>query len=227
MKILNILNMRWLLVAALLFSFESYAQLKDYKLNANGDTLNRVDMSGKKQGIWVNRFETLRGEPGYEEEGIYKDDRKEGEWRLYSLKGDLVGIENYRWGMKDGLCQYFTKHGELKLEQSWKALNPDKPYDTLEVEDVDKLDSYRTVIVKNEGASLQHGTWKYYDPASGTIIRTETFTLGKKENEQQEPLVTAPAAKKKVEKPKEVLEFEKKNAGKKKVRYKDGSTGGY
>jgi antitoxin component YwqK of YwqJK toxin-antitoxin module len=227
MKILNILNMRWILIAALLFSTEAYAQLKDYKLNANGDTLNRVDMNGMKQGIWVNRFETLRGEPGYEEEGIYKNDRKEGEWKLFSLMGDLVGIENYRWGLKDGICQYFTVHGELRLEQRWIALNPDKQYDTLVVEDIDKLDSYNTVIVKNEGASLKHGTWKYYDPVSGMIVRTETYTLGKQEKDQQEPLVTAPSEKKKVEKPKEVLEFEKKNSGKKKVKYKDGSTGGY
>jgi hypothetical protein len=43
----------------------------------------------------------------------------------------------------------------------------------------------------------------------------------------EEEAKKAPVAEKKaVAKPKEVLEFEKKNSGKKRVRYKDGSTGG-
>ena len=141
--------------------------------------------------------------------------------------GDLVGIENYRWGLKDGTCRYFASNGALRLEQGWKALNPDKQYDTLQVEDLDKLDSYRTVIVKNEGAALKHGPWRYYDANSGTIIRTENYTLGKLESGDEDIVVEQPKEKKAVAKPKEVLDFEKKNTGKKKVRVRDGSTGGY
>src|SRR5688572_4640697 len=97
--------------------------------------------------------------------------------------GDLIGIEYYRWGLKDGIAQYFNINGQLRMEQGWKALNPDKVYDTIQVEDVDKLNSYREVIVKNEGASLKHGAWKYYDENSGSVIRSETFMLGKLEND--------------------------------------------
>jgi hypothetical protein len=136
-----------------------------------------------------------------------------------------VGKENYHWGFKDGICQYYSKHGELVLEQSWKALNPEKVYDTILVEDLDRLDVYHKVVVKNEGASLKHGTWKYYDSQSGTLVRTENFTLGKAD--KNAGAVTArPTEKKTIAKPKEVLEFEKKNAGKKKVKVQDGSTGG-
>ncbi len=85
--------------------------------------------------------------------------------------GDLVGIEHYRWGYKDGVAQYFLINGNLRAEESWKALNPDKVYDTIQVEDVDKLNSYREVVVKNEGASLKHGVWKYYDPHSGAVVK--------------------------------------------------------
>jgi hypothetical protein len=215
--------MRLLLAFLLLGSFSSFAQWKDYKVNSNGDTLNRIDMQGKKQGYWVNRVESLRGEPGYEEEGTYVNDRKEGEWKLFNLMGDMVGKENYKWGFKDGICQYFSMHGDLVTEQSWKALNPDKEYDTILVEDLDKLDSYRKVIVKNEGASLKHGSWKYFNPQTGAVIRTENFELGKS---RSEPAVAAQPQKKAIDKPKEVLEFEKKNAGKKKVKVRDGSTGG-
>jgi antitoxin component YwqK of YwqJK toxin-antitoxin module len=223
----NLLKMRWISFLILLFSLSGFAQeryqWKEYKLTPRGDTIDRVDHLGRKQGPWVHRLETVRGEPGYEEEGWYENDRKEGAWRLYALSGDLVGTENYKWGLKDGICRYFTKHGELKLEQSWKALNPDKLYDTIQVEDIDKLDTYKEVIVKNEGAALKHGIWKYYGE-DGIVLRSELYTLGKLEEEAK--TTVANAEKKPVAKPKEVLEFEKKNSGKKKVRYRDGSTGG-
>lgn len=208
---------------ALLLSLSGFSQWKDYRLINDGkDTVNRLDMNDRKQGEWIVRVESLRGEPGFEEEGVFVNNRKEGEWRVFNLMGDLIGIEQYRWGLKDGLSQYFNINGQLRLEQSWKALNPDKPYDTIQVEDVDKLNAYREVIVKNEGASLKHGTWKYYDTDAGSVIKTETYTLGKLEVDET-TANAEPAEPKKVAKPKEVLEFEKQKKGKK-IRYQDGST---
>ena len=48
--------------------------------------------------------------------------------------------------------------------------------------------------------------------------------LGVLEGKKKDAVATT-ADKKKVEKPQEVLDWEKKNAGKKKVRVRDGSTG--
>lgn len=204
-------------------SLSSFAQWKDYRLINDGkDTINRIDQEGKKQREWLVRVESLRGEPGFEEEGIFLNDRKEGEWRIFNLMGDLIGIENYRWGFKDGLAQYFTVNGSVRMEQSWKALNPDKLYDTIQVEDLDKLDSYHEVIVKNEGASLKHGEWKIYDPETGALQKSETYVLGKLQNSGAATAATSPEPKK-AAKPKEVLEFEKTKK-KKKIRYQDGST---
>lgn len=217
--------MRWISFLLILFSTSGYAQTfpwKEYKLTPKGDTINRLDNWDRKQGPWVHRVDKVRGEPGYEEEGWYVHNRKDGEWRLYSLAGDLVGTENYKWGLKDGICRYFTVQGELKLEQSWKALNPDKPYDTVVVEDPNKLDSYDSVVVKNEGAAIKHGIWKYYGEG-GVVMRSELYTLGKLEEEAKNTV--ANTEKKPVAKPKEVIEFEKKNSGRKKVKYRDGSTG--
>lgn len=212
------------LLTLVLSSLNTFAQWKDYRLINDGkDTINRIDMQDRRQGEWVVRVESLRGEPGFEEEGVFVNNRKEGEWRVFNLMGDLIGIEQYRWGLKDGLAQYFNINGQLRLEQGWKALNPDKAYDTIQVEDVDKLNSYRQVIVKNEGASLKHGTWKYYDTEGGGIIKVETYTLGKLE-EDNSTAAAEPETPKKVEKPKEVVEFEKQRKGKKKIRYQDGST---
>lgn len=219
--------MRTLIFAAMLFiSCASEAQAPgSYIIGVKGDTLNHIDMKGQKQGKWINRVDDLRGEPGYEEEGEYKDNRKEGSWRVYSLQGDLTGAEYYRWGNKDGVCQYFNPSGALIREESWRALNPDKLYDTLEIEDIDHLDTYKTVIVKNEGAAIRHGQWKYYDPSSGFVDRTETYTMGKLETPKGNKLQSDSAqSARKLVKPKEVQDFEKKNSGKKKVKVITGET---
>lgn len=213
-------------IILLFFSTQLFGQYKNYIIGIKGDTLNIVDQKGQRQGKWVNHYNEVRGEPGYEEEGVYIDNRKEGVWRLYSLMGDLMAVENFRWGNKDGLFQYFSKSGQLLREESWKALNPDKLYDTLDVEDVDHPGNYKRVIVKNEGAGIKNGTWKYYDPFTGMITKTEVFTLGKLETGNKTTVASADSSavpKTKV-KPKEVLEFEQKNAGKKKIRVRDGNT---
>lgn len=202
---------------------KGYAQWKDFTISPKGDTLNCTDMQDKKQGRWVNHFDEVRGEPGYEEEGMYKNGRKEGTWRLYYLQGDLSGVEFYKWGNKDGVCQYFGINGSLLREESWRALNPDKSYDTLTVEDIDHLNKYKTVIVKNDGVAIKDGSWKFYDPATGMITRTEIYTLGKKEATKTAQTTADANAGKTAAKPKEVLDFEKKT-GKKKVKVQNGST---
>ena len=116
-------------------------------------------------------------------------------------------------------------------EESWRAFNPDKAYDTIDVEDVMHPDQYKKVVIKNEGSSLKHGTWKYYDPSAGFITKTEFWVLGKLEqNDSKAPLTAKKNSSDRTTaakvKPKEVLDFEKKNSGKKKIKVRDGSTGG-
>ena len=224
--------MRWIFIIGCLLSLSGYSQLKDYTISPKGDTLNGVDQQGKKQGKWVNRYEQLRGEPGFEEEGVYKNDRKEGTWRKYSLQGDLFGLENYRWGFKDGISQYFNLNGELVKEESWRAFDPEKKYDTIDVEDPNHPDQFNKVIIKNEGSSLKNGTFRYYDPGSGTVVKTEFWRLGQLQDGNNPAAGAAATARKGSDstaaaptKPKEVLDFEKKNAGKKKIKVRDGSTG--
>jgi hypothetical protein len=213
----------FLLTLFSLCAVQGYSQWKDYAIGPKGDTLNCLDNKDRKQGKWVNHFDEVRGEPGYEEEGVYKNSRKEGPWRLYNLMGDLIGLEVYKWGNKDGVCQYFNNSGMLLKEEGWRALNPDKQYDTLQVEDIDHLNQYKTVIVKNEGVAIKDGAWKFYDPITGMIVRTETYTIGKLEAPKSSATASSAAGASKANvKPKEVLDFEKKT-GKKKVKVQDGS----
>jgi len=216
--------MRLVFFLLIFSSLKGYSQWKSYRIGVKGDTLNCVDKNNLKQGKWVNHFDEIRGEPGFEEEGEYKDNRKEGVWRVYSLQGDLTGLENYKWGNKDSINQYFSPTGALIREEGWRALNPDKLYDTLEIEDVDHLDHYKTVIVKNEGVAVKQGQWKFYDPITGMITKTETYTVGKLELPKPgNSTLAANDSTKSAGKPKEVLDYEKKNAGKKKIKVKDGS----
>jgi hypothetical protein len=245
--------MRYLFIAALLISLNSQAQWKTYIIGKRHDTLNRVDLKGLKQGPWVDHVASLRGEDGYDEQGIYIDDKKEGQWKRFSNEGDLLAVENYYQGMKSGKCQYFLYTGELLREESWRAIDPKHPYDTVKVLDVnDASKILRYEIVKIEPKSYKHGTWTYYNTETGAIESTEQWVMNKikedvavNDNSGSEddlaPIdVTKGSSnksktntnaaqtdeKKQVAKPKEVTEFEKKNSGKKKIKVRDGATGG-
>ena len=213
-----------ILITLHFFSMNANAQYKTYKISAKGDTLNAIDNKNLKQEKWVIHVDPLRGEPGYEEEGIFMDDKKEGPWRRYTLTGDFLAVENYKFGGKDGLSQYFSALGDLLRVENWRAYNPDAPYDTIAIYGMDNNQIISYKIVKAEQYSVKNGEWTYYDPSTGRIIKTENYDRGHllqapKNNEIviEEPL-------KKI-KPKEVLEYEKKNSGKKKIRVRDGRTG--
>ena len=221
--------MKWLFILFLFPSFAVTAQWKSYRLTSNNDTINCIDKNDLRQGKWSIKIEGLRGEPGRDEEGIYKDGKKEGLWRVYTSMGDLYALENYRWGNKDGKSQYFNISGIVR-EESWKAVNPANPYDTIDVYDpVDPTKMYRQVV-KIEGSSVKHGQWNYYD--NGLITKTENYFLDKRQEvgidrssaandavDNTEKAAKAPVK----TKPKEVMEFEKK-VGKKKVKVIDGTT---
>src|SRR3954452_3664142 len=123
------------LIVALAAMHFSFAQCKTYIIGVKGDTLNCTDYAGMKQGKWVVKTPALRGEPGYDEEGVFKNDKKEGFWRRYSDQGDILAIEGYKYGYKDGVSQYFSLQGIIR-EESWRAINPAHPYDTIRVYDL-------------------------------------------------------------------------------------------
>ena len=230
--------MRIVFILFILISTRGYGQWKDYIIGIKGDTLNRVDMQGRKQGPWVISVPELRGERGYEEEGYFENDKKTGTWKVYSLMGDKMAVENYRWGNKDGRCQYYTVGGVIEHEESWKAVNPENPWDTVDVTDPDNPSRViKTVIVKLEGFSLKHGLWTYFDPLYGTVKKEEKYFLDKpgdgNPTNDLKPIDVSTGYKPTIDsvgnkitkKTPEMLEYEKKNAGKKSIKVRDGKTG--
>jgi antitoxin component YwqK of YwqJK toxin-antitoxin module len=192
------------------------------------DTLNYTDSKKQKQGKWVHNIPEQRGNEGYEEEGQYKNDKKHGVWRLYTLNGDLIGVENYKNGGKDGLQQYYTFLGDLIKEENWRGYDPDAPYDTIPVYGQGNNEIIDFKIVKAEQYSVKHGEWKWYAAdGSGRLIKTERYFRGALEKDSNPAAIAKATAKdeKKKEVPKtpEMLEWEKKNKGKKKV-LRDGAT---
>ncbi len=228
--------MRWLLIIFLIASLQAQSQCKTFVIGVHHDTLNCTDYGSLKQGKWVVHVPIVRGEPGYEEEGVYKDDKKEGTWRRYSLQGDVLAIENYKWGYKNGLCDYYDMWGMVR-EESWRATNPANPYDTIEVPDLNDDRKIYMKVIKVDASTMQHGTWTFYDSQRGSIIKTESYLLGQKVDpitnkpiSKQQALAAdssaAAAAAKNIVKtvPKEVTQYEKKNAKKKKIAVRDGAT---
>lgn len=216
--------------ALLLFLFLSLllnvkAQYISYTIAIKGDTINIIDQQNLKQGKWVVHVEPLRGEPGYEEEGVFVNNKKEGPWRRYTLRGDFIALENFKHGDKDGKCQYLTKYGDLLREENWRAYNPDAPYDTIPIygEGNNQIIDYK--IVKAVPYSVKHGSWIYYNPATGLIVKKEEYDRGRLLETPK--LLTNVEDEKPMEKikPKEVVEYDKKNSKKKKVKVRDGQTG--
>ena len=241
--------MRIFTLFLLLLSLNGSAQWKSYIIGVKGDTLNRVDQKGRRQGPWVERIDNVRGERGYEEQGFYHNGQKEGQWQRFTLEGDLVAIEQFKWGYKNGKSVYMNPMGDPLREESWKAVNPENPYDTVDVMDPNNPGHVlEKRIIKLEGTALKHGTWRYYDPFSGKLEKKEDYVLDKLKTAADEEVdgvaleddlapidvtgagkkpvykVKTEEQKKAVPKPQAVIDFEKKNSGKRKVKYKDGST---
>ncbi len=220
------------LSAVLLFCFtnSSIAQLKGYTINAKGDTINGYNTKNEKQGKWVNVVPELRGEPGYEEEGVYEKGKKEGIWKLFTLESDLIGVENYKGGEKAFKQQYFTYLGDLIREEMWKPYSKDSPMDTVPIYGAHSSEIISYKIVPAVPYSVRHGEWKYFEPGTGRLIKTEHYEYNRliepnAKKEETTTIAKKDAKPKEVPKTAEMLKYEKdhaKDKKKKKVEH-DGS----
>jgi antitoxin component YwqK of YwqJK toxin-antitoxin module len=227
--------MKYKIIIALVFiaiSAMASAQLKSFKLGDRGDTLNKIDKNNLKQGKWINAVPPLRGEPGYEEEGRYKNGNKEGIWRVYTTQGDNIAIESYFNNGKDGIQQYYSPLGALIREESWKGYNPDAPYDTIPIYGTGSGEILEMKVVKAMQYSVKHGVWKYYEPVDGRLISTEEWNWNRLVPPKKPEDIGAATGgrsetntkKKVVPKTPEMIEWERKNK-KKKIKVRTGQTG--
>lgn len=232
--------MKWKMILLMMIAVAAvnscFSQCKTYELTAKHDTINCTDFKNMRQGRWFTKVINNHGEPGYQEGGFYKDDKKEGAWTRQNLIGDTIAEENYKWGCKNGMQRYYNLMGLIR-EESWRAIDPENPYDTVRVYDLNIPDKYDLKVVRVDAAAVKHGTWTYYDPERQTITKTEEYVIDqlvtKKRSlaslndslntAQQNPVDSTSITNK--NKPPEVLQYEKRNANKKKIKVRDGATG--
>jgi len=90
----------------------------------NGDTLNRTDANNLKQGYWEEDMN------GIFTKGYYFNDKKDGTWVTYSLKGIPLKIESIRNGKKEGITLFMDDNGNYKNEMNYKNDMLDGPSKT-------------------------------------------------------------------------------------------------
>jgi hypothetical protein len=75
----------------------------------------------------------------------------------------------------DGEVKYYDR-GHLYCVGNYRGLNASQAYDTIVVMDpVTQAESYK--VISTENGTLRHGTWKYYNPGTGQLMREEEYQV--------------------------------------------------
>lgn len=137
--------------------------------------VNAMDEQKRRQGFWYVEVPARVGEFGYTEFGNYVNNRKEGVWYKLDEYGRLKSIENFRFGVLHGSSEYYDK-GNLVLRGTYRGLDPDKEFDTVQVIDPDTYEEF-SVVVRTDAGSLKHGAFRYYHPVYGHLMKIEEYQV--------------------------------------------------
>lgn len=138
--------------------------------------INQFNAAGLRVGWWYFHQPARMGEQAYSEFGAYTAGRRYGPWYTMNGLGLIVAIENYRKDVIDGEAKYFEE-GRLSAIGHFRGLNPDTKYDTVDVVEP-VTGEISQVVIPSERGSLKHGNWRFYDPASGQLLREEEWQVG-------------------------------------------------
>lgn len=149
--------------------------IKTKKETVADENLNKRDAKQRKQGMWFYDIPVHFGDPGYYEFGAYKDDLKTGLWYKMSRDQQLIAIENFKLDVPDGPAQYF-ENGKLASVGTYRGIYTPYDFDTVLVLSPISLEDSMVVIPADRGYT-KHGTWRYYDPASGHLILEREYQV--------------------------------------------------
>ncbi len=111
-----------LFTLSILYSF-SYLEAQSQELY-KGDTINKIDIDGRKQGKWVlmgkHKPGTCYAPEAKVEEGKYQDNRKKDVWIEYFCNGNMRNKLTFTSGKPDGYAQMFHENGKISEEGNWK-----------------------------------------------------------------------------------------------------------
>lgn len=101
----------------------SYAQSQSSEV-VGKDTVNRIDVDGKKQGKWILMGKHKPGtcyQPEQKvEEGKYQDNRKTGIWIEYFCNSNMKNKLTFVNGRPDGYAIMYHENGKISEEGNWK-----------------------------------------------------------------------------------------------------------
>jgi len=147
---------------------------------------NKTDNSGKKQGLWIEKYGLIRIER------YYKDGICSGVYKQFNSDGDLLVLGEYTNDKMSGIWYYYN-YGQLWITFEDFAEN----YDTITSEGnkeryVPDYKCYSKAyysngnlkdegwLLWNEGDSpvsdfsVEYGTWKYYNE-KGELVKTKEY----------------------------------------------------
>ncbi len=96
-------------------------QTPSYKI-IKGDTCNRVNSDGKKQGKWLvfSKFPKCNADGIILEKGVYLDDHKTGVWKEYYCTGIVKTKITFNNGRPEGQVYNYYENGNLHESGMWK-----------------------------------------------------------------------------------------------------------
>lgn len=115
------------LIAIAFYSIDSKSQTFEIEQVSN-DTINTVDLKGKKQGRWVyygaHKDSSCYGKNQKVEEGQFVDGKRTGEWINYYCNGNKKSILNYTKGIPTGKLVIYDSNGKVveegtRLNNKW------------------------------------------------------------------------------------------------------------
>lgn len=90
-----------------------------------GDTCNRIDFGGKKQGKWIilgkHKPGTCYQPTQHVEEGKYVDNRKTGIWSEFYCNSNMKNKLTFVNGRPDGYAIMYHENGKISEEGNWKS----------------------------------------------------------------------------------------------------------
>ncbi len=162
-----------LIPASIVFSQSKYEVMPDHK--PAKPPVNRLDSLGQRHGLWWINVPERMGEDATYESGAYEHGKRLGVWVVMNVGGDIISQETYRNDVLDGEVKYYEL-GKLYCIGHYRGLNPKQAFDTIVVVDPEsQLEAYR--IVPTDRSTMRHGTWKYFNPVNGALLKQEEYQV--------------------------------------------------
>jgi hypothetical protein len=143
--------------------------------DSSSPSLNIIDAMGRKDGLWYTQSKPAFGEPGIIVLGNYDHGKKTGLWYTSDDIGNMISIESYKHDVRDGESKYF-EGGKLSAVGHYRGLNPSELLDTFMIVHPE-TEEQKWVAVPFDRGSVRHGSWRFYDPISGRLIKEEYYQM--------------------------------------------------